>query len=547
LFMTSAPSSGPPVLSLDGTKLAFTARDDKGKTLVYVRALNSATAQALPGTEEAMYPFWSYDGRDLGFFAQGKLKRISIAGGPTQTICEATNGRGGAWNKDGIILFAPSVSSTLLRVSAAGGTPEIASKLESSRIENSNRWPFFLPDQKHFIFSARTSLGDAEHTIYVGTLGSFDAKPILKGATSAIYASGYLLFMRSQTLLAQPFDSKRLELSGEPIPVAERVVLNRATTVPEFSASENGTLVYQTGEAMGAWDLNWYTREGKPAGSVTEHDSFYYPALSPDESRLAVSLFNGIQGAANIWIFDLKRGTKSRLTFESGTQVSAVWSRDGKTIYYASDTKGARHIYSRPADGSGSEQTILETPDFFENPSSLSPDGRYLIYLRIQVSDPRRNVDIWALPLFGDRKPFPIVHGPFSNATPTISPTGKWIAYYNTESGRPEVYLTPFPSGGAKWQVSTNGGSDAKWRGDGKELYFLDPSDNLMAVDVDNSASAPRLGVPHTLFQAVGIQRQVGTYVVSSDGKKFLVNSGSTKEGTEPLTLVQNWPAELKR
>ena len=546
-FVTMVPASGPAVISPDGTRLAFSARDEKGKVVLYVRALSGGTAQPLSGTDDAMYPFWSADNREIGFFAQGKVKKIRADGGPVQALCDASNGRGGAWNQDGVILFAPSATSALMRVSSAGGTPEPASKLNMNNRENSHRWPHFLPDNQHFLYWARNSLGTQEQELFVGSLGSLQPKLILKGVTTASFASGHLLYMREQTLLAQPFDTSRLELHGEITPIAEHVAINGATTVPEFSASETGTLVYQTGDALGAWDLLWFTRDGKPAGAVAQQERFYYPSLSPDGHRLAASLFNGTQGIADIWIFDLLRGTKSRFTFGPGTQHSATWTPDGKTIYYSSNAKGANHIYSKPADGSGREQTILETPETAEVPYALSPDGRYLLYTHRLLSDQPNNTDVYVLPLFGDRKPIPVVQTPFDDTNPVMSPAGKWIAYQNNESGRNEVYITDLPGGGAKWQVSSGGGADAQWRGDGKELFFLDPSDNLMAVDVDTSGGTPRLGVPHALFQAIGVQRQVGTFVVSGDGKRFLVNSGNAKPSAEPLTLVTNWTAELKK
>ena len=549
-FMTMVPASGPAVISPDGTRIVFTARDDKGKVLLYLRSLSSVTPQPLPGTDDATYPFWSADGRDIGFFAQSKLKRASASGGPVQTLCDAANGRGGAWNKDGIILFTPSATAPLFRVPASGGKPEAATKLDFSRAENSHRWPRFLPDNQHFLFWGRSALG-SEQALMVGVLGSLDAKLILKGATTAVYSSGYILFLREQTLLAQPFDPKTLKLSGEATPIAEHVAVNGATGAADFSAADNGTLVYQTGDAVGTWDLIWYTRDGKLAGTVAQQERYYYPNLSPDNTRVAVSLFNGTQGIADIWILDLQRGAKSRLTFGPGTQLSALFSRDGKTVYYSSNVKGVNHIYSRAADGGGSEQIILDDPDNSTIPYSFSPDGNFLVYTRRMVSDSQANVDLWVLPISSDGKaggkPFPIVQTPFDDLNPEVSPAGKFMTYQNIESGRNEIYLTAFPSGGARWQVSTGGGVDARWRGDGKEIFFLDPADNLMAVDVDTTSGSPRLGVPHSLFQVMGVQRQLGTYVVTKDGKKFLINSGSTKQGTDPLTLVTNWTADLKK
>jgi len=546
-FVTMVPASGPAVISPDGTRLTFTARDDKGKTLLYVRPLTSLAPQAVAGTDDAMYPFWSADSREVGFFAQGRLKRVGGNGGPVQDICEAANGRGGAWNRDGVILFSPTAQAVLMRVAASGGKPEPATRMDVAKTQNSHRWPHFLPDNRHFLFWARTALGSSEQSLQVGSLDSKETKLIIKGVTTASYAFGYLLFMRDQTLMAQPFDTSRLELTGEATPIAEHVAINGPTAVPEFSASETGALVYQTGEAGGAWDLIWYTRDGKSAGTVAEQERYYYPALSRDNRMLAVSLFNGAQGTADVWVLDLQRGTKSRLTFQTGTQISASWSPDGKTVFYTSNVSGVSHIYSKAADGSGSERTVLASPEASETPYSVSSDGKYLVYTRRLLNDAQGNVDLWVLPLGEGGKPFPIVQTPFLDVGAAISPAGKWMAYQNNESGRTEVYLTPFPSGGARWQVSTSGGADAVWRADGKELFFLDPSDRITAVDVDTSGGTPKLGTPHALFQATGVQRQVGSFVVSADGKKFLVNSGSMKQGSEPLTLVTNWTAELKK
>jgi Tol biopolymer transport system component len=291
----------------------------------------------------------------------------------------------------------------------------------------------------------------------------------------------------------------------------------------------------------------WTARDGKKIGPLAKADRYFDPAVSPDGTRLAVTIFSGIQGTGDIWIFDLKRGTNTRLTFGPALQQLPVWSPDAKTIFYSSTAKGPPHIYAKAADGSGSERTVLETNATVEFPGSVSPDGRYLAYERRDLDKGATGIDLWVLPLSGDHKPFPIVQTPFEERDPKISPDGKWMAYRNNESGRMDVYITAFPGGGAKWQVSTNGGMNARWRGDGKELFFVDSADNLMAVDVNASGNAAQLGVPHTLFEVVGAQRQAGPFDVTKDGKKFLINSGNTKEANEPVTLVLNWPAELKK
>ena len=545
-FVTMLPSSGPPVLSPDGTRLAFTARDAKGKVFLYARPLASSTAQVLNGTDEAMYPFWSFDGRELGFFADGKLKRIHADGGPPQTICDAPNARGGAWAPDGTIIFTPATTSLLMRVSAAGGNPEPASKLDTSRLENSHRWPAFLPDGKHFLFWGRTSKGPHENVLYVGELGTQQAKALMKNDSPAVYASGYLLFMRDQALMAQPFNPQKLELSGEPTLIVDQVGVNGATARPLFTASQTGTLVYQSGAMQNGWNLLWLGRDGKQVGAITQVDRYIAPALSPDGSHLAVNIFTGTQGMGDLWVFELARGTATRLTFGPASNGAGTWAPDNKTIFYGSSTTGTPHISAKAADGSGSERVLLATPNVVEIPSSVSPDGRYLAYLRKDLAKDA-GLHIWVLPLFGDGKPFPLVQSAPEAKDAVISPDGKWMAYQSNESGRREVYVTAFPGGGAKWQVSTDGGTVPRWRGDTKELFFLDSSDHIVAVDVDAAGNAVHLGVPHALFQAIGIQRDYGAYDVTADGKKFLINSGNITEGSDPFTLVQNWPAELKK
>ena len=544
-FVTMIPTSGPPVLSPDGTRLAFTARDDKGKILLYVRMMTSLAAQPLAGTEGASYPFWAPDSRQIGFFIPGKLMKIDANGGPSQTVCEAANGRGGTWGKQGVIVFNPQPLGSLRRVSESGGTPEPASKLDAS--ENDHRWPQFLPDGKHFLFWSRSSSGPQDHAVFVGSLGSIQAKSILKGTTMAAYASGHLLFMRDTKLLAQPFDVRRLETTGEPVPIAEGITFNNLSGRAVFSASENGRLVYQFSGTPAAWNLVWFTRDGKQVGSIPQQGAPYFePSLSPDGNRVAVSFASAL-GTNGVWIFDLQRGTRTRITFENGIQHDPLWAPDGKTVFYGSFSGGVNHIYAEAADGSGSERTILASGDASEYPTSISPDGRYVVYERRALTGTQTSRDLWVLPLFGDGKPFPIVQTSFDDTNAVVAPNGGWIAYQNNETGRTEIYITRFPGGGAKWQVSTTGGISARWRRDGKELFFLDPATNMMAVDVDTSGSAVRLGVPHALFSALGARRGSGPYDVTGDGKKFLINSEDVKESSEPMTLVLNWTDELKK
>jgi eukaryotic-like serine/threonine-protein kinase len=544
-FVTLAPAAGPPAISPDGSRLVFTARDDKGKEQLYIRPLSSITATPVPGTEEASYPFWSPDSREIGFFADAKLKKVDAGGGPPQTLCDSAVGRGGAWSKDGVIVFSPGPQQSLRSVSADGGNSEPASKIDVARGENSHRWPYFLPDGKHFLYWARNSHGALEHTIYIGTVGSMDARPLMKRESMAVYVPGYLLFMRGQSLMAQPFDAARMEISGSPVPVAEHVLNNSTSSHPIFSASDDGTLVYQTGSEQGGWRLLWSTRDGKPAGALGDVDRYFDPAISPDGTRVAAALFAS-QGTGDIWIFDLRRNTRTRLTFGAANQRYPVWAPDGKTVYYASNETGAYHVYAKAADGTGPERVVLDQ-DAFDYPEDLSPDQKYLVFMR-GATDGKTGTEMWALPLTDhERKPLQVVPSLYNTFAASVSPDGKWLSYESNETGRFEVYVTPFPGGGGKWQVSTGGGTSAKWRHDGKELFFLDPADNLMAVDVNPSGPTIQLGTPHALFRAVGVQNTLGPYAVTGDGKKFLINTGELKEENQPLTMVQNWPAGLKK
>jgi Tol biopolymer transport system component len=541
-FLSMVIGTFPPALSPDGTRLAFTARDEQGKVLLYVRTLSSLTAQPLSGTDGARFPFWSPDGREIGFFADAKLKKIDAGGGPPQTLCDG-NGFGGAWSKGGVIVFEPSSHDGLLRVSAAGGAPEPASKLNAAQSENTHRWPYFLPDGKHFLFWSRSSQGVEANALYVGTLGSLDVKLLMKGQSMAEYASGYLLFLRDQTLMARRLDLRNLEVTGDATVVAERVAVNDATNRAMFSASDSGTLLYQTGDMSGKWSLQWFGRDGKQSGSLAQPDNYLWPLLSADGKRLAVVIFSGAQGTGDIWILDLAAGIRTRLTFGPGLQSIPTWSPDGKTIFYASNRKGPYHIYAKPADGSGPERAILETSNMSESPEDISPDGRFLVYGQRSLSPQQTSEELWILPLSGDGKPSPVVRTTF-NAQAAVSPDGKWLAYDSSESGRKEVYVTAFPGGGPKWQVSTNSGFGARWRRDSKELFFLEQGGNLMAVDASTSGGSFRFGSPHFLFHINANQN--GPFDPSADGKKFLVNGTDQKAGSEPATLVLNWPAEIR-
>ena len=545
-FLFSGIRSGPVVMSPDGARLAFVARTFEGRTLLWVRSLDAVTARPLEGTDGATFPFWSADGRFIGFFADAKLKKIDASGGSPQTLCEAPIGRGGSWNQEGTILFAPDVNYGIYRVSASGGEPTPVTALDESRQQSNHRWPYFLPDGRHFLFFARSPDSQYNGT-YVGSLDSKEQKLLLPGLSNALYAPpGYLLFVRESVLMAWRFDAGSLELTGEAVPVAEPVGVNGSAQRSGFSVSSNGILTYQGERFESGWQLVWFDRAGKQGSSVGETAIHLSHRLSPDGQKVVEQINDVRTGNVDLWIYDLARDVKTRLTFEPTTESWPIWSPDGAHIAYASNRKSRFHLYQRASSGAGEEEPLLDDPDTDARPLSWSRDGRYLAFVRRQARGTTQ-ADIWILPLFGDRKAFPIVQSPFEESTAAFSPDGRWLAYESNESGRNEVYVTPFPGAGGKWQVSTAGGYAARWRGDGRELYYLAADNKLMAVGISPKGAGLEIGAARPLFQARPVVGPGGGYDAASDGKRFLFDTEPEQASGEPITLVVNWTADLRR
>jgi serine/threonine protein kinase/Tol biopolymer transport system component len=544
-FVFSEDQSGPAVISPDGRRIAFVARAS-GERMLWIQPLNSSTAQPMSGTGGAYYPFWSADSRYVGFFANGKLKKIEANGGPPQALCDAENGRGGAWNEDGTIIFAGSTLSGLQRVGAGGGSPSPLTTLQGG--ETSNRWPVFLPDGKHFVYFSHGSVS-AESAVYVASLDHPDQRKLMfRNESSASYAApGYLMWVRDGTLLAQKFNPRSQELSGDAMPLVEHVAVNTSTWRGVFTASENGVLLYQGGAISGGSQLAWYDRSGK-AGDLVLPDSALYmsPQLSPDGKRLAVTIEND-KGNYDIWVVDLERKTKSRITFDEKGANRPVWSADGKSIFYAGDWITTRKIVRRAADGTGEPEKILESAAVSMAPFSVSADGRYLAFNRTDMNNSNTKTDVYAVPLAGDRKPFPIMATTFVEVLPMISPNGKWVAYMSDESGKYEVYIRPFPSGEGKWQVSNGGGAVPLWRRDGKELVYTTFDQQLMSVEVGESGAGIVLGVSTPLFKYNAVSGTDGPFTMTGDAQRFVINRVNAEGVAQPLTLVTNWTADLKK
>ncbi len=545
-FSFVGTGGGPPAVSPDGRRLAFVASTSDGKSLLWVRPLDALSAQPLTGTEGASYPFWSPDSRFLGFFADGKLKKVEASGGPPLTLCDAPQGRGGTWNRDGVIVFTPDVSSPLFRVSAAGGEATPITQLDQSHHETTHRWPYFLPDGRHFVYLARgpASASESEaNAIYVASLDSKERKLVLHASSNAAYAPGYLLFVRETTLMVQPFDAKRLQLTGDAFPIAEQIQFDPPISRGVFSVSENGILAYQTGSAQTGSQLLWFDRSGKQIGALGDASALQFsPRISPDRQRVAVELFEPHSRNLDVWVYDVARGMRTRFTFDPAFDRRPVWSPDGSRIIFASNRKGHQDLYQKASSGAANEELLFES-NLDKSPTSWSSDGRFLVYH--STGDPNTKLDLWVLPLVGDRKPIPFLRTPFEEWDGQFSPDGRWIAYASNESGRDEIYAAPFPGPGGKFQLSTSGGTLPRWRRDGKELFYLSLDNKLMAAEVKEKGSTLEVGAVRALFETRP-QRPGFVYDVSPDGQRFLIATTFSEKNSLPVALVVNWTAGLR-
>jgi serine/threonine protein kinase len=543
-FVTSA--GGQIALSPDGLTLAFVAIDSSdGKSQLWVRPLKSLVALPLPGTEGALFPFWSADSRFIAFFAASKLKKIQSSGGPALKICDAPDGRGGSWNRDGVILFCPNYTDVIYHVSAAGGTPVAATVRDTLHHDFTHRWPHFLPDGRHFLYFART-VGDAGAEDDAICLGSLDGKAprrLINAKSEGVYANGYILYLRDNTLMAQPFDPGSMELTRDAVPIADDASYAPSISRGVFSASQNGLLVYQSGAIDAGSALRVFNRAGQQVDSVGGLDRYYSPRYSPDGTRVTVDLRDPSSGNTDVWIYDLARNIRTRFTFDADEDYSPVWSKDGTRLAWVSDRAGQCSIYLKNANGVGDEQsTPISIPSGRLDLNDWSADGRHIGCV---VVDSAGNGDIWILALGDSTRAFPLFQTRFDEGWPTFSPDGRWLAYMSTESGKEEVYVTSFAHPGAKWQVSVNEGDRPSWRRDGKELFYTDNADKLMVAKVDGSGAAFQIGSVAPLFQLRPV-RPGSIYDVTTDGERFLVNTTASLSVASAVNLVVNWQEELK-
>jgi Tol biopolymer transport system component len=540
---------GSPVVSPDGRQLAFAVLEPSGKQRLWVRSLESLEARPIPDTDYAMTPFWSPDGRSIAFVSSGALRAVDLSGGAARVI--ATPGYfGGAWSRDGTILFNPGSGGELgpiHRVSVNGGATEPVTALDASRQEVGHCCPQLLPDGR-FVFVAFGKI-PADSRQYVASLGS---KGLTPSPVSGIYAPpGFVLDAPppSRTLLARPFDFRRLEATGGPSPVTpEPLAPFGASESGWFSVSETGVLAYRRAAAEGSTRLVWFDRTGQELGRVAASPGTQSPELSPDGRRLLLERRDSETSHRDVWVLDLDREVESRLSFDAGLDESdPLWSPDGRRIIWSK--RAAKQSFVEAPAAGGEARVLFEFEDASNRwPVSWSPDGRHLVH---GVWTAQGQGDLMVLTLEKGRKPEPFVATPFIEMGGEYSPSGRWIAYSSDETGRDEIYVRSFPAADGKWRVSTEGGTNPRWRPDGKELYYIAPDRTLMSVAIGESAGSPAPTAPRPLFHtriSGGLGRDVrNNYAVSRDGKRFLIVTDVEKSSSPPITVIVNWPELLKR
>jgi len=525
-------------VSPDETRVVFVG-DRDGTRQLWVRPLDGLAAQPLAGTDGANGPFWSPDGQSIAFFTDGKLRRINAGGGPVVSIADtgqaANQNRGASWGS-GVVLFQPGGGGQkgLKRVSDAGGAVTDATALAEG--DGTHRRPFFLPDGKHFVFSAGPGNSPAPKAIRLGSLDGSDSTVLIDEADSgAAYSAGYLLYVRGGTLMAQPFDVERLALVGDALPVVENVPGGGISTAAGFSAAR-ALLVHASG-ARNLSDLTWFDRQGNRLGLLGEPARFQSLDFSMDRRSLAATLYDQ-ENRRNVWLVDVARGLRTRVTSE-GVSQSARLSPDGRVAFFPSSLKDRIGMYRKPVSGAAAEELLFDlTGDSF---FAIAPDGSALLY--------NAAGNLWMLPdplgAAGTSKPRPLFQTPFGGSQVQFSPDGRWIAYQSSETGRAEVYVMPYPGPGPSRQISLGGGTKPRWRGDGKEIFFVAPDGQIAAAEVSVRNGSLESGEPRMLFNPQTLNIPPYTYDVSSDGQRILAIT--PRDTTEGLTIVQNWPALLKK
>jgi eukaryotic-like serine/threonine-protein kinase len=548
--VTFAPAGAPvapfPAVSPDGTLLVFVGNRRGEPAMLWLQRFDSLDARPLDGTTvrtdtlSPALPFWSPDSRSIGFFADGKLKRIDVGGGSPQVICDAPQSGGASWGADATIVFASKIDEGLRKVPASGGTPVQITKPDPARGEISHSNPAFLSDGRRFLFWVQA----AKSSIRAGSIDSPDTVPVVEADSRAAYASGFVLFVRQSTLIAQAFDEKRLAVTGDPMPIADDVRTFPQNGRSAFSMSANGVLAYRTGSSAAARTLVWQDRQGKPIATVPGSPAMYGGiSLGADDRHLVAQIEEG--SASDLWSIDLEQGSRSRITSDPKSEGSPVLSPDDRFVVFASDRNGVDDLLRARADGAGDEQLLVKSgisASVRKYPTDWSAH-----WIAFTAFDSRRKQDLWVVDAQGSARGY--LQTEFSERDGHLSPDERWMVYTSDEAGADAVYIRTFPeASGGKWRVSgAGGGVAARWRADGKEIFYADDRGQLTAVPVSAVGGSPDLGTPRVLFRAPPASR--AGYAVSRDGSRFLltVPSDDRSRTDMPLFVVLNWPGLLAR
>jgi hypothetical protein len=539
-FQLTGDIAAPFALSPDGSHVVYGA----GGRL-WNQSLRDGVAAPITGTEAAVFPFWSFDGRRIGFFSDGKLRIADVAGGPIRSVADAPTPRGGAWGKDGTIVFSPDFRGSLMRVAESGGAATPVTRLDP-KLHSTHRWPSFLADGKHFVYLAASHANPRSENagIYAVSLDGGEPKRLTASYGGALPVPGWLLLVQDGSLMATPFDAGRLAVTGPGVRVASDVNFDYGTWRGVFSVSQNGMLVFQRAQDAGRGQLQWIDMSGRVLGTIGQRTEAYALRIAPDGRRASV-----LEGDPNndIWIYDLERGVRTRVTTDAQAQMSPVWSPDGTEILFDSGVNaagGADFTIKRVSSlGAGEGRVAWRSKDRLEV-TDWSRDGRYALMDRGNIL----STDIWAYPLAEPEKAFPLVQTANLDADGRFSPDGRWIAYTSLQSSQFEVYVTSFPAAGARWQVSANGGTDPRWAPDGKTIYYLTLDGQVMAAPVDSSGAEFRIGKARLLFPInvfTGPRISSG-FEIAPDGQRFLVNGAGDMEAPR-VVLVSDWTSALPK
>ncbi|HEV2113224.1 MAG TPA: hypothetical protein VGR50_03685, partial [Terriglobales bacterium] len=535
-------AAGPAVISPDGSHVAFVAGDEKGNRQIWVRALNGGEARSLLGTEQGDYPFWSPDGKWLGFFAAGQLKKVPIEAGPVLELADAARPRGASWGPNNVILFTPFTQTGIYSVPAAG-----------AKLHTTHRWPIWLGDGRRFLYLA-TNHGNpaaSDHNgIYVASLDGKENRMLMPADSSVAVAPGYLLYTQNDTLMAQPFDEQRAELKGDPVAVAQNVVHNPGTWRGAFDASRNGVMVYQTGSSAQTAELLWLAPGKAPAKAAESVDTYGLLRLSPDGRKLVVTI--GTRNS-DAWIYALARGVKTRFTFSSGVASigTVVWSPDGRQIAFSQlirATAGGADIYVKDVGATGEPKILVSTGSFgsFSSVHDWSRDGRYVLYRALAANLPS---SLYVMEPSSEQKPrlFLSSSSLFSIFNGVFSPDGQWVAYVSNESGQTEIYVTSFPDAKGKWQISTGGGYDVRWSRDGRAIFYQKSGGTIMKVPFAAHGQDLEIGTPQPYVTGIIFPTRLGgAWDVAPDGR-IIVNSPLGGEESRDIDVVMNWTSGLKK